>query len=551
MELRKHQSLLVEALDQAGGSPLRILMHVVPGGGKSWLPKLVLERFPKLKVAWFVPRLTLARQAAGDYQKPGCDIRLRETKGEYDPCRGTRGFVATHQALVSSPEMFIDELERHEYLVVVDELHHSKIQRDGIKRPLATVLERLPYAVRLNMTGTLETNDKCLIEDVQYSETRGGKVPAPESSANIFIRYTRKEALLEHAVVPIDFWYYDGEVKYADADGIKQFEMSKAGTIEEDKKALFTALRTEVAEELFKAGVRHWREYGDKLIVVADSQDNATKYQKKLEEMRITTALAIHENENAAMEIRKFRERDDYQAMATCQMAYEGLDVPRATHLIALTHIRSVPWIEQMLGRVWRAAPKKTRCYAFVPADRRMASVVERIREEQLIEIPDEIEGEGPDEGDAPDVVVALGSTIGSVNVVRLDTDYKKENPLHQGVRELLEDRGVAEASVTAAVVEFIRKQVEAERGPEKEGETVRESEARLRTEIGRLCNLGNQRRIERLGIDVEEKDDRRFYQSLLKSHTGKGTPGMCVEELEKSAVKLRQLIEQCEAQEL
>ena len=35
-------------------------------------------------------------------------------------------------------------------------------------------------------------------------------------------------------------------------------------------------------------------------------------------------------------------------------MAYEGLDVPAVTHIACLTHIRSAPWIEQMVTRAAR-----------------------------------------------------------------------------------------------------------------------------------------------------------------------------------------------------
>ena len=38
-------------------------------------------------------------------------------------------------------------------------------------------------------------------------------------------------------------------------------------------------------------------------------------------------------------------------------MAYEGLDVPEVAVVAALTHIRSRPWLEQMVARATRVDP--------------------------------------------------------------------------------------------------------------------------------------------------------------------------------------------------
>src|SRR5689334_17598764 len=38
-------------------------------------------------------------------------------------------------------------------------------------------------------------------------------------------------------------------------------------------------------------------------------------------------------------------------------MAYEGMDCPEVTHVARLTHIRSRPWLEQMIARAVRVDP--------------------------------------------------------------------------------------------------------------------------------------------------------------------------------------------------
>ena len=163
MNLRTHQRALhviLQGLD-AADLPADILCDVVPGGGKSMLPGLLCERFPRHRLAWFVPRLSLARQAALGMLKD-FGVEIRESGNDTNPSRGTRGFVATHAALTTDPNLWRHELSRHPYLLVIDELHHAKLTRGGVDNSLARAIAPLPYHLRLCMTGTLETNDSTI-----------------------------------------------------------------------------------------------------------------------------------------------------------------------------------------------------------------------------------------------------------------------------------------------------------------------------------------------------------------------------------------------------
>ena len=70
-------------------------------------------------------------------------------------------------------------------------------------------------------------------------------------------------------------------------------------------------------------------------------------------------------------------------------MAYEGLSVDEISHIIALTHIRSVPWIEQMLARAVRinkqAGPYESQvAHIFAPDDILFRDICSKIEAEQL-----------------------------------------------------------------------------------------------------------------------------------------------------------------------
>src|SRR5688500_14580854 len=69
-------------------------------------------------------------------------------------------------------------------------------------------------------------------------------------------------------------------------------------------------------------------------------------------------------------------------------MAYEGLDAPEVAVVAALTHIRSRPWLEQMLARATRVDPRggpyaEQRALVFHPDDPMFRRFRERIETEQ------------------------------------------------------------------------------------------------------------------------------------------------------------------------
>ena len=65
-------------------------------------------------------------------------------------------------------------------------------------------------------------------------------------------------------------------------------------------------------------------------------------------------ALAISDERDAVERIARFRLLPEPAVLVTVGMAYEGMDAPEVTHLACLTHVRSVPWLEQMVARATR-----------------------------------------------------------------------------------------------------------------------------------------------------------------------------------------------------
>jgi len=90
------------------------------------------------------------------------------------------------------------------------------------------------------------------------------------------------------------------------------------------------------------------------------------------------------------MRLKRFKRHDQEKVdvLVTVAMAYEGLDVPAITHIACLTHIRSRPWIEQMVARACRvdhAAGPYERLYGYVfcPDDPLLHHCIRKIQQEQ------------------------------------------------------------------------------------------------------------------------------------------------------------------------
>jgi len=519
VNLRTHQQALQSILAdlQQSDLPLDILADVVPGGGKSMLPGLLCQRFPNQRLAWFVPRLSLARQAALGMLKD-FGIQIRESGNETNPSRGTRGFVATHAALTTDPDLWAHELGRHHYLLVIDELHHAKQLRSGEPNALAAALARLPYYVRLSMTGTLETNDNSLIYSVPYSGTaRGYELDLPSFSGKV-IRYSRSLALGEGAIVPVEFHYHDGPVKWEDREGIQESRLSEVDS-EDEAQAVWTALRTDLADQLLANCVTHWKQFGDKLLIVTADQQTAKQYHALLHRQGVSCGLAISDADDAHGDIEHFRE-GGFRCLVTCQMAYEGLDVPSITHVACLTHIRSTPWILQMLARAWRAFSGKDRCWAFVPNDPRMNRVIERIRSEQDTVVPlprDSREGGGPG---GPAAFVPISGEVSSVTAEMLDGGFA-EDPLAVQVAALCRQFNLpVDHPMAAQFISALRTGGAINR----RDLTVADQETQCRGEIAKTCNRADY---------AKGTDPGTHQKRLFKAMGNRSIKDMTLKELE------------------
>ena len=422
----------------AGASPVKtIILDCTTGGGKSTAPIILAKHLWRTKVdgiCWITPRTSLQEQGERQFKEKwarrlfGHTCEIRQATDDRDPSRGLAGFVTTYQA-VAANRTVLDEfsLPGRRYALILDEPHHVELGGSW-EAHLAPIVERAEFLVL--MSGTFERGNRAAIAFVPYRRSTDAArpngvepdFPPPDGPADrAVIRYFRRDALREKAIKPLYFHHIDGALEWIDAGGERRKLAAISGAgLAEAPTAIFVAMNTDYAERLLERAVRDWQRTHSvnprsKLLVVAYGQLEAKRHLRRLRGLGIVRAdVAVSgrdgqdESPAARAAIRRFKlphgNESALDALVTVQMAYEGLDVPSITHIACLTHIRSRPWIYQMLGRASRVDDPEESGLRYesqygtiwCPDDPLMNKIIEEIRAEQAPFVPDQIEGPPP-----------------------------------------------------------------------------------------------------------------------------------------------------------
>ena len=422
-KLRYHQQAVVDACRDilAGGEITEIVLSVTPGGGKSFVPVILAENLiPAVaeKICWVVPRNALKYQGEGEFSDPRWNTakRVRAADNGSDLSRSLDGYVTTYQAVGTDPECHEAEFKKHKYILFLDECHHVA---DGSMwhKALAPMVRNAVLVVKAS--GTLSRGDGQKIAFMAY---RDGKPDLAGSPSRRVIVYGRNRAIADGAILPVAFRTVDGDAEWEEQDGSHGSSMLSG---EESAKALFTALRTEFADYLLDSALDEFRimrtDYPNaKMLVVAPNIEIAKAYWSHLADCGYETRIATSEDTPLARRNLDDFKRGSYRVLVTVAMAYEGLNVPEVSVICCLSHIRSVPWLEQCFARANRLAPGKKRAVVFAPADWAFKKAVGMIKREELVPLSDgqnelfggnEEQSDGTGNGQARPWIIPLSSS--------------------------------------------------------------------------------------------------------------------------------------------
>ena len=539
-----------------------VLAAVTPGGGKSLLPVIAANRLLSAgvveRVIWVVPRDTLKQQAEEAFVDPawrralGHALAVRAAENGADPSRGLAGYVTTYQAIAAAPELHLMECRRYRTLLVIDELHHLPALDDldagpgddeaAWSRALLPLFETA--VVRLLLSGTLQRADGRAILWLPYRRLagRGGvREIALEAPGWAVVGYSRRAALEERAILPCVFGAVDGEAEWLDAAQSRcgPHRLSERPALA--RPALFTALRTEFAEHLLREALEACRAHRQrrrqalgltprepalglgKLLVVAPNQALAQQYLACLRRWLPAASaarqagLAVSDVRDAHAVIAAFRLRPEPSVLCTVAMAYEGMDAPGVTHVAALTHIRSRPWLEQLIARATRVDPHggayhEQQATIFHPDDWLFRDFRRQIETEQGTR--------------------ASGKRQRQQDELPFESDPDQEaNPF--GIVPLRSNALAIRFEAVAPGPDFVAAPRAGQRDPGAALETPSTAEQRLRQRIGQLVATQVIEDTERSGDARRQGSRYHAYNAILRHHFGKSRTAMTLAELE------------------
>ena len=575
--LRKHQIELDAALelwkkeedsrDKKNTTAKKIIMNVTPGGGKGCVPLMVCKSLmPNYidKICHVVPRVTLQQQSEKtftdkDMKKVFGSHAFRLQRGENieNPSNDENGYTLTYHSLGKrKSHVHSDDFDKHRYALILDEFHH--IAEDSAWG--AEVQKLIDKAtIVIFMSGSFLSEKTKKIDVLPYIEDANGNEIFDLNDPNyLYINYTRKDARNDKAIIRTIVNFVDGELEYQDSNSnssviLDSFDDAK--TIEETRKSIFTALRSQYANDLLDRTIASWNSYKTthptaKLLVVAATQELARNYIGILQGKSYAPELAISDlgSNEALTAINKFKK--DKDILVTVGMAYEGLDVPAISHIVCLTHIRSVVWIEQMIARAVRVNRKDglyedQTAFIFAPNDQMIRKIIadinleapgaiqiqERDEEQQSGENgkqPDEINITTPISGKATDESsheMVTQKNINSVLHSFISETYGK-NKVFSGKSsiEILEvlSAGISREKIEQEAKEWASKnQKDVEK--EEEEKTPYEIKASLKKEID---NIGKQ-------ISKAKKWEWKKINAIIKQKFKKPKKNMNIQELQ------------------
>ena len=459
MKLRKHQQEMSDIIDEVicGRFIKTIICECTPGSGKSLLPiiagKLLAAGLADA-LCWVVPRKTLQKQGESNFQDPlfremlGHKLNIRSSTNDINPCRGLDGFITTYQAIgIDDRRTVLSDFSKKRYILVLDENQH--VEDGGTwHESLQPIIDKAKYIIL--MTGSSSRGNGTPIALMSN--------PHPETTARII--YGRKDALNEKAIIPLHFSFSDGTADWIDYDGkeVKCDSIAKVGR-KDAGKAIFTAISTDYAEGLVSKGLSHWNTHkkrvpSSKLLIVTANVALAKKAMSFLNgKYRVSAEIATsHESTEAEMAIKRFK-AGITDILVGVAMFYEGFDCKQVSHIIALTHIRTKEWLEQMFARAVRidpdAGPYETQCgYIFAPDDPSLRKVVSLIESEQSPFVKKQVpqnqaslfDGDCPGESIGDENVYGitpLGSSMTGGREITLGADSKMQETAPQTPSEI------------------------------------------------------------------------------------------------------------------
>ncbi len=450
-KLRPWQQEAASAFSNISRSNAKILIDVVPGGGKGSLPYILAAHVDPTvihAVCHAVPRLNLRDQAGTvpswlrEYlMSNGLSIPIiRAADNEVDPRRGHNGYSISYQSIFADPDLHRREFDRDSFALFLDEPQLIMEQGAWANR-MQPLVDRA--AALIMMSGTFYRSDRARIPWLPYVKTEDGEVVDFDHPDWTTIRYSRRDALRDRAILRVDFKYFDAKASLLKgSDSLEFSSFSELGKDkQEQRSALYAVLNDKGGVEIADNMLCDWRKHRGtnptaQALIITHSQASARVYISHIQKNypTIDVKLAISEETTSSKILRDFR-RGVGDVLVTVGMAYIGMDAERISHIALLTYIRQMSFIVQAISRGVRINSQASAgswesqyCWVYVPDDPLLKPIIKFIEEEQVLAIVEREEGPPPPPTEKEDIIVFNSGLNGNtraheLNIVSLTTE--------------------------------------------------------------------------------------------------------------------------------
>ena len=414
-KLRAHQAATRKMAATIAAHPDQgstTVLEVVPGGGKSRCIPLLYDGMRKSQrrgVIWLAPRLSLQGQNAEaaaegiDGQGArGLQVAPSLADWENSPSEFIHGLASNYCNLAVNLDRHIDAVKSMcrdgvAPLLVADELHHLKRDDGACLEPGWTRAFRLLEEAldeftagrthKLLMTGTPFRGDGMEVHGLQYksatsefaeiaeqyplsaitkllgSDVLDRNFQANDGGTNQWFRYDRNDAIAEQAITRLRPFWFDFWVR---GDTGEASLLSETVDLKVQRQAVRSALHwmnwqsvhVPVIEKAYQDLVCYRERHpGAQMVVVVDRQETAFGLSEWFKAGHEDCTIAVSDDARSKCNIDAFR-RGQVNVLFTVAMAYEGMDAPRASHLVFLGRYRASSWLSQCFARVWRWGPR-------------------------------------------------------------------------------------------------------------------------------------------------------------------------------------------------
>ena len=394
-----------------------------PGSGKTIFAlacvKSFMEKNRNCTVIIVCPTSPLKQQWA--------DVALNEfninLKADFDNRAGTypkdfSGVCTTYQSVASEPLIY-KRMCKGNSIIILDEIHHAGEQLtwgDSIETAFGDASKRLM------LSGTPFRSDNIKIPFVTYIDN---------VCKSDFV-YKYELAQVDQCCRGIDFVRFDGNMEWVD----NKFEVIKSSFTDD--------LSEEKANERLKTALEPNMGWLNEVLAAADKQlsflrstshpnagglvlarDNVSSHVTNIANILLginnpqDIAIATSDQIDAGDTIKDFR-TNNKKWLVVVKMVSEGVDIPRLRVGVHATNITTEMFFRQAVGRFTRYQREldslQRSCY-YIPMDSRILEIADRVQEEVIHHIYDDI-----------------GDEIANIDYNREDTNIERSSKYYKAL---------------------------------------------------------------------------------------------------------------------